>query len=326
MTNRLLTDADYLRCIEQIHLDEITLNRGMTIAHQIEQTAQAEMSGYLDERYYTDQIFSNTGTFSLSNTYYGTDLILYTEQDYDQTLTYSLNQRVSFEDNIYINISTSSQIDPTDGTYWTYLVPNDTLFYANTPYPIWNVRHNYSKGDNVWYYNNETETGNTYIALQNNRGRLPLQNQTEEQANIINNNFITGYSDIGRQDGMWFGINEINSNWQLTGTYSFTGIYPTGTTSSTTYWTQGDNRNPQVVQYLLDITLYHLYCAVTPRNIPELRAIRYDGAGIIAAHSAIRWLKDVSEGRVSANLPEIIPMQGNSIMGHSPRSRRNNTF
>jgi hypothetical protein len=325
--NRLLIDKDYLRAIQQVHLDEIILNRGMEVAHQCEQTAQLEMASYLRERYYEDQIFTNTGTFSITNTYYGTNLIQYTEPLFDISLTYSVDSRVSWDDgNIYINIATSSYIDPTDNQYWQYLVPNETLFYANTPYPIWNVFKSYKLGDNIWYYDDDNEVGNTYQAIQQNRGRLPLQTQTFDQQRTINNNFITGYSDLGINDGMWFGLSTENADWKLTGTYSFSGVYPIGGASSSIYWTQGDNRDPQIVQYLLDITLYHLYTAVLPRNIPQIRAIRYDGEGNAQAMSAIKWLKMVAEGRVSANLPQIIPMQGSSIMGHSPTIRRNNTY
>ena len=323
--NRLLRDKDYLRAIQQVHLDEITMG-DMFQAHQLEQTSQLEMSSYLRERYYENQVFSNTATFSIADTYYGTNLVEYTESCYVENLTYSVGARVSFENGIYINLATSSYIDPTSTSTWQYLVEDKSLFYATTPYPIWSVDKYYNNNDNIWYYDNDTEVGNTYVALQNNRGRLPLQVQTYEQTRTINNNFITGYSNIGLQEGMWFGLETYNSNWHLTGTYSFNGIYPIGATNSSDYWIQGDNRDQQIVTYLIDITLYHLYTAVLPRNIPEIRAIRYDGAGPLQTGGAIGWLKKVSEGRVSAALPQIIPMQGNSIMGHSPKERRNNTF
>lgn len=328
MANRLLRDKDYLRAIQQVHLDEITFG-DMFQAHQLEQTAQLEMASYLRERYYENQVFSNTGTFSIASTYYGQNLVEYTESSYVENLTYSVSDRVSFENSIYINIATSSYIDPTSNTNWQYLTQDKNLFYANTPYPVWNVYKQYTTGDNIWYFNNDTLVGNTYVALQNNKGRLPLPVQTAEQVRSINNNFITGYSDIDSFEGINFGTDEfLNYNWQLTGTYSFTGVYPIGdtSTSSSIYWTAGDNRDSQIVTYLVDITLYHLYTAVLPRNIPEIRAIRYDGAGPMQLGGAIGWLKKVSEGAVSANLPEIIPHQGNSIMGHSPRIRRNNTF
>lgn len=328
--NRLLTDQDYLRVISQKHLDDITLgnNRTMKVAYQIEQTAQQEMSGYLSERYYTEnQVFTNTTTFNINNTYYGKSLIVYTEKEYDISTGYNLNERVLYDESIFICSSTASAgVDPSDLSYWSLLCEDKTLFYANTPYPIWDVKKNYTKGTNIWYYNDDTQIGNTYISLQNNKGRLPIQHQTLDELRTLNNNFQEGYSDKALDDGMFFGLSDTNSSWQLTGTYSFTGEYPIGGTSSSTYWTEGDNRNQQLVQYLLDITLYHLYRAVTPRDIPEIRAIAYDGAGVIGSHSAIRWLKDVCEGRVNAQLPEILPIQGSSIMGHSPRPRRNNTF
>ena len=84
--------------------------------------------------------------------------------------------------------------------------------------------------------------------------------------------------------------------------YSVTaGTKPTDVTK----WTRGDNRNQQIVLYMIDITLYHLHSRINPRQIPELRGMRYT--------EARSWLKMVASGSITANLVEILPVQGNSI-------------
>jgi len=67
--------------------------------------------------------------------------------------------------------------------------------------------------------------------------------------------------------------------------------------SNTIYWTQGDNRNQQIVLYAVDITLYHIHSRISQRQVPDLRVTRYN--------QAIDWLKMVAKGDITANLPPI---------------------
>lgn len=97
--------------------------------------------------------------------------------------------------------------------------------------------------------------------------------------------------------------------WTAGATYSFTAAYP----EDTTKWIKGDNRNQQIVMYLIDITLYHLHSRINPRNVPELRMIRYDGNNPTQNGGAIGWLKRVAGGELTADLPSILPAQGLSI-------------
>lgn len=71
-------------------------------------------------------------------------------------------------------------------------------------------------------------------------------------------------------------------------------------------WIKGDNRNPQLVNYLIDIVLYHVHSRIAPMNIPELRIKRYD--------DVISWLKDAAQGKyITADLPAIQPRAGGRI-------------
>jgi len=57
----------------------------------------------------------------------------------------------------------------------------------------------------------------------------------------------------------------------------------------------GDDRNKLIVMYLIDISLYHLFAAITPRNVPQVRYDRYT--------AAINWLKAVAKGNINPDLP-----------------------
>ncbi len=110
--------------------------------------------------------------------------------------------------------------------------------------------------------------------------------------------------------------------WLYVSTYSFNGAYP----DNTTKWEQGDNRNQQIVMYLLDITLYHLHSRINPRNVPDLRKERYDGNSPTQSGGAIAFLKRVASGDVTADLPQILPQQGMSIRYGSAVAKQTNSY
>jgi hypothetical protein len=77
-----------------------------------------------------------------------------------------------------------------------------------------------------------------------------------------------------------------------------------------TYFTNGDNRNQQMLLYVLDILIYHLYRRIPPAIVPDIR--------IVAYRSAIEWLKSVSKGNdVIADIEKNQPAAGKRISGGS---------
>lgn len=67
----------------------------------------------------------------------------------------------------------------------------------------------------------------------------------------------------------------------------------------------GTARDPQLLAYIIDISLFHLHSRIAPRNVPELRQTRYE--------NAIAWLKMCAFGEVTPKLTPISPEQGNRI-------------
>jgi len=84
------------------------------------------------------------------------------------------------------------------------------------------------------------------------------------------------------------------------------------------YWFAGDSRSQHIVMRMIDLTLYHLHSRINPRNIPEFRIARRD--------EAIAWLRDISKGTVTPNLPIIIPEQGNNIVYGNGTPRKNQSY
>jgi phage gp36-like protein len=68
----------------------------------------------------------------------------------------------------------------------------------------------------------------------------------------------------------------------------------------------GTARNAHVVMLCIDIALYHTHSRISPRNIPELRALRYE--------QAIDWLKAVNKGDILADLPVLQTPTGQQVI------------
>lgn len=81
---------------------------------------------------------------------------------------------------------------------------------------------------------------------------------------------------------------------------------------------QGDDRDPMLVMFCVDITVYHLFTMHNPRNMSKIREDRYN--------RAIAWLKAVGRGNdVAEGLPERADKEDNVpylIIGELARSTR----
>jgi phage gp36-like protein len=78
----------------------------------------------------------------------------------------------------------------------------------------------------------------------------------------------------------------------------------------------GIDRDPQLLNYIIDIALYHLHSRIAPRNIPVLRENRYN--------NAVTWLKMCAMGDVTPKLA-LQPLTGKVIRwGSAPKTQ--NTY
>ena len=295
---RTLKNTDYLRVIQTTDLDQIILGN-WNLVSSMEQVAQEEISSYISKRYDVSKIFTNTSQFVLANAYSADALVYVTANDYSALITYNIGDRVKYlvgTDLIIFTciVSTLNHI-PTDATYWKAGVLDQSMFYVTVPADYYNINKAYITGDVVFH------EGYVYTALKDNNGNTLLQDDTLEVDSYSTTAIIPGYT------------NNWNQVWATTQTvaYSVTGIQPD--TDLSGRWTAGDNRNQLILQYMMDITLYHLYASINPRNIPELRGIRYDGANPMQNGGAIAWLKRVSEGQLNLNAKELIPQTGQTL-------------
>lgn len=206
---------------------------------------------------------------------------------FSTSATYSAKQLVEFTAPIFSAI--------TAYTTGQYVLQNGNIYKSTAG----SIAHAFNVAE--WTYISLDKTL-YYITLPQNEYLSTTTYTTGNQV-WFDNKVYTALANIK-------GVNPTYSAYWGTGTtYSIIGIYP----DDVTKWTLGDNRNALIVQYLLDITLYHLHSRINPRNIPDLRKERYNGNDPMDRGGAIGYLKSVASGSVNCDIPEIDPSQGNSI-------------
>lgn len=279
-----------------------------------EQTAQSEMISYLKARYLVEWVFTNTQTYSNTATYSGKSLVQYTATEWNENTSYTgsaayasataytIGNTVTYNGYIYTALGSTTGNLPTNVTYWSKGALSNRVLYDGKIYETKAASQGYAPTNTTYWVYVCDDLSLFYVTL----------NETEWSN-------LTSYSvdDVvwynGRNYTALVGNTSVlpdsnTSIWQDDGEYTITATPPT----DTTYWTAGDNRNQQIVKYLLDIALYH-FLSASPRNMADLRKERYDGNSPEQRGGAIAWLKRVSRGEVFADLPVIIPVTGNSI-------------
>lgn len=305
---------------------------------QGENQAIAEISSYISGRYLTNEVFAPTFEWSSGETYFGNNLVFYNQPYFSTETTYQIGDQFNWKGIIYsantiINSGTTNPLS--SSTNASYITEQDALYYANIPVPAWNNNTTYAQGNVVWFEDNLYQAKSSIYGIHpatsanlELRYGIPAAQQylgyftiSYDQQPYTNPVVTYGYQP--QVNTNYWELYNGPANWFTGTTYYFSGVNPT---QNTTYWKKGDNRNAQVVLYLIDIILYHLHARINPRNIPELREIRYNGGEKqYNKGGSIGWLRDVQQGKVHLNAPVIQPVTGNSIRwGSYPKN--NNSF
>jgi len=287
-----LIAADFKKLIQTDNLNQI-IGGDTTILTAIQQAAQSEAVSYLAQKYITAQEFTSTNVWSNTTVYQARNRVYLDASSYDSTKAYTSGQLALYNGIVYI--STAVTTGAFDTTKWTAINAQGTIYFVTLPFPEFNYNLYYKIGS-VVYWQGSVYTAK--VATRVNNHSAALQSGDRRTAiNIFPDDPISGVTA-----------------WDVGVAYNITvGSLPTDITK----WTLGDNRNPQLVNYCIDIALYHLHSRIAPRNIPELRVVRHD--------QAIQWLKDSGQGKITADLPLIQPKQGGRIR-YGSEIKRINSF
>lgn len=273
-----LTTADLKRLIQTNNLNEVTGSDTAMVTYA-EQAAITEVKSYLVQKYDVNAEFVSTQTYDYNATYYYGDRFILDASAYVATNTYNQDDLCLFSGNVYYcKTTTTGTFAPAD---WQLIGKQYAMFYVNLQpnHTLFNAQKLYKVGDEVVYQ------GVDYTCQSDSI--VPNAFQYGNTANIPPVNEMP--NAVGQ------------TQWLNNGLYTISNILPPDI-----HYTEGDNRNQQLVNYVIDVMLYHLFSRIAPRNIPELRLERYDGA--------IAWLKNVAKGDdITADLPLLQPKQGSRI-------------
>lgn len=286
---------DFKRLVQSDNLTQ-AIGGDTSILNNFKDAAVAECVSYLVQKYITDQEFSDTSVFAYAGPYSVHDRVYLDAIAFSVSTNYTVGTLVLYQSNVYW-CSTNHTAAAWNASHFTIIGAQYAMYYVPMPYkPSTTIRMNefsytatYAVGDYVYW------KGKYYQCL------IATSPISHEAALQIGNYQSLPYPNVFPDDP-----SQGAKYWGTGTAYSVSEKYPT----NEAFWTAGDNRNPQMVNYCIDICLYHLHSRISPRNIPELRINRYD--------DAIAWLKKASKGDITASLPLIQPRSGSRIRYGGP--------
>lgn len=287
---------DYDRLIQSDNLTQI-ISQDSSIRLLSEQMAIEEACSYLRAKYDIAWEFNDTEQFQMQTTYTVDSRINLEGYEYYNNANQYYAGNIVFANNEQVYVCTT----PTTGVFnpsdWDLIGNKFDLFYVKPPYPMFDYQYNaYKIGDQVTYKDK------TYTALKPSP-KIPHTDLLNAltYANLPPTNILPDDPNLGE------------SYWGIGTPYTFSGFYPTDTDK----WIKGDNRSQQMVMVIIDITLYHIHSRIAPRNIPELRILRYD--------SAKEWLNKCNLGDIYPDLP-LLPIQKNNRIRWGGNTKTTNIY
>lgn len=280
-----LITRDYKLQIQDSQLSQLLGNDAVARTYA-ENRAIEDIKTHLQQKYLIDSEFTNTSVWSNTTVYMPTDRVYLDATAYSNASTYAIGALVLQAGNVYRCATAINTPEPFTINKWTLIGAQYTMFFGAYPKPLFDLYGQYAVGDQV-YYNGRQYT--CRIATTVTTHGVALQYGTIE--NLPFNNVLPA------------GTNQSATYWTDNGAYTIpAGTLPT----NTTFWTQGDNRNAQILGFTIDIALYYLHQRIAPQNVPELRRDNFD--------RALVELKDFAKGdSMTLNVARIQPHQGNRI-------------
>lgn len=323
---RLLTNKDYNKVTQSDAVRELiadNINQWL----DAEQAAQLEMASYLKQRYIINQIFTDTTSYDETVQYSAKNLIQYHEADWSDLTTYSgyadwvdgttysATNTVNYLGYRYTSLGNGNTFVPTDATKWAKGNKTDRVNYKGYIYECNAVTTGFVPTNTTYWTLICEDYTLYYVTLPNEEWDKATTYAVGDTIWFLNKNYTALESSLNI-------LPTANSNvWGTGTTYTISaGIFP----QDTDYWTLGDNRNALLVRLLLDITAYHFMRSVPARAIPDHIKEAYNGNSPLETGGAIGWLKNVSKGLVSTELPEIIALPLYSVMHGQSRDKQDN--
>jgi hypothetical protein len=247
--------------LEQIIKQARQVANDYTVLDGCENRAISNCLDYISAKYRTDEIFAPNLDWSAATAYVWNDRIYLTADSYNAITVYATNDYVLYNSKVYQKNATSGGYVagtlPTNATYFN-LIGNEGFYYITPP-------AKYQEG--VIYL------ANVYVMYNFD----------------VYKKIASSAADVLPTDTDYWEKIPIS---QYSTEFTSTGNLPTDTTK----WNFGDNRNHSIVRTVCDLSLYYLHAVINPRNIPALRADRYE--------QSTTYLMSLMEGKLNPVLPQ----------------------
>jgi hypothetical protein len=277
-----LIAKDFSKQIQSDNLNQV-IGGDQSISATAQATALEEITSYLIQKYDLTNALQPSNPWANTQAYKAGNQVYLDASLYQPATLYVVGNFAVQAANFYICTTNTTGVFAPGS--WTLIAPQYSFYFARYPYTMFNYTTQYAVGDLVFW---KDSAYTCLIATQ------PLSQSSALQ--------YGSYQNLPLLNVAPDNVNTGASYWGTGVAYSV----PISTAiTDTTKWTAGDNRSQQLVTYAVDITLYHLHSRIAPRNIPELRIVR--------RNEATSWLKAVSRGDITANIPELQPTQGARI-------------
>lgn len=278
-----LTSFDYKVRIQDAQLNQITSN-DLAVKKECELLALDIFKSKLIQKYDVDAEFTDTTQYSNTLTYKANMLVYLDGIVWSNATVYTNNQIVVYTDsNVYLKNSTtagySAGILPTNATFFTLLGKQHDYYNTIVPKPFWDYETYYTVGTEIFYKDK------IYTAIQNNISVAP--------------------------DDINYGV----SYWGSGVAYSVSA----GQFSDTTKWQQGDNRNAQCVNYMIDVIVYEIMTRIPQRQIPQFRIDKYNWV-------VNNWLEDCARGETLTLAIPRLPFRSGSRIRVSQNTKNINSY
>lgn len=294
-----LIRSDFFPTIQDINLTQIEAGNALALSRAMI-AAQAEAISFLRQKYDVEKEFTETITWVQADPYNVADRVYLNASAYVSTTAYVIMDLTLHSGIVYrANASTTGAFDPTK---WDQLGQQYDLFFAANPYPLFNLSKVYRISDSVYW------AGHTYTCK--------VDSAVNGHDAVLN---AGTYDNVGPINQFPDSLNQ--SQWTDNGAYS---VPANADILNEIYWTPGDNRDTQMVQKIVAITLFHLHKRIAPRNVPThvIDAYKGDpndiivnngGEAIYPVYSALGFLQSIARGKTSASIPIIQPVQGGRV-------------
>jgi hypothetical protein len=327
---------DYYSIIQDQNLQQV-LSSTDSFRLRAQKTALTEIKAYLAQRFDIDDEFRETVAFSYTSTYQAKQLVYLDADAYSQTAVYVANDLVLQGGNVYYSIA-GNAAHAFNASEWTLIGPQYSFYYVTIPYEEFDHEGTYAV-DDVVFRNNKLYTClrdtlplSQATALQYGEySQLPGMNDYPEAtgqsqwsegvsysfSGVMPSHTSTNYTAWSAVTAYTAGqkVSRNESIWLATG--PSTNVEPGTDIESWALvsYTEGDNRNPRLVEMNVMMSIYKLSPRIAPFNVPDVWVKNYD--------DCCKDLKKYSKGELTLDMPMKQPRKSRVTWGSTIRNNNN---